>query len=56
MIVFCFYKTSKTSYKGMYSKIFHIKARIFKLVRSPGIDFMDSVPPAYLAWRGGPVH
>jgi hypothetical protein len=27
------------------------KARIFKLLRSPGIDFKEFIPPAYVAWR-----
>jgi hypothetical protein len=26
---------------------------IFKLLRSPGIDPKDSIPPAYVAWRAG---
>ncbi len=26
---------------------------ILKLLRSPGIDFKESIPPAYLAWRAG---
>ncbi len=25
---------------------------IFKLLRSPGIDFKESIPPAYVAWAG----
>jgi hypothetical protein len=28
---------------------------IFKLLRSPGIDFNESIPPAYVVWRAGPV-
>ncbi len=28
-------------------------ARIFKLLRSPRIDFKESIPPAYEAWRAG---
>ncbi len=27
------------------------RARIFKRLRSPGIDSKESIPPAYLAWR-----
>jgi hypothetical protein len=27
------------------------RARIFKLLRSPGIDYKESIPPAYVAWR-----
>jgi hypothetical protein len=27
--------------------------RYFKLLRSPGIDSKDSIPPAYVAWRAG---
>jgi hypothetical protein len=26
---------------------------IFKLLRSPGIDSKESIPPAYVAWRAG---
>jgi hypothetical protein len=25
----------------------------FKLLKSPGIDSKESVPPAYVAWRAG---
>jgi hypothetical protein len=28
----------------------NICARIFKLLRSPGIDSKESVPPTYVAW------
>jgi hypothetical protein len=28
-------------------------ARIFKLLRSPGIDSKESIPPAYVVWRAG---
>ena len=30
-----------------------IRARIFKLLRSPRIDSKDYIPPAYVAWRAG---
>jgi hypothetical protein len=30
-------------------------ARIFKLLRSPGIDSKESIPPAYIAWRAGAI-
>ncbi len=30
-----------------------IRARIFKLLRSPGINSKESIPPAYVAWRTG---
>ncbi len=30
---------------------FPTRARIFKLLRSPGIDSKESIPPAYVAWR-----
>jgi hypothetical protein len=30
-----------------------IRARIFNLLRSPGIDSKDSIPPTYVAWRAG---
>jgi hypothetical protein len=26
---------------------------IFKLLRRPGIDSKESIPPAYVAWRAG---
>jgi len=26
---------------------------IFKLLRNPGIDSKESIPPAYVAWRAG---
>jgi hypothetical protein len=29
------------------------RVRIFKLLRSPGIDSKESIPPAYVAWRAG---
>ncbi len=31
----------------------HHRARIFKLLRSAGIDSTESIPPAYVAWRAG---
>ncbi len=31
----------------------YITKGIFKLLRSPGINFKESVPPAYVAWRAG---
>ncbi len=31
------------------------RARIIKLVRSPGIDSKESFPPAYVAWRAGTI-
>ncbi len=31
------------------------RARIFKLLRSPGIDSKESIPPAYVAWRAGTI-
>jgi hypothetical protein len=30
-----------------------IRARIFKLLRSPRIDFKESIPTAYVNWRAG---
>jgi hypothetical protein len=30
-----------------------IRARICKLLRRPGIDSEDSIPPAYVEWRAG---
>jgi hypothetical protein len=30
-----------------------IRARIFKLLRGPGIDSKESILPAYVAWRAG---
>jgi hypothetical protein len=29
------------------------RAGIFKLLRSPGIDSKESIPPGYVAWRAG---
>jgi hypothetical protein len=29
------------------------RVRILKLLRSPGIDSKESIPPAYVAWRAG---
>jgi hypothetical protein len=29
------------------------RARYFTLLRSPGIDSKESIPPAYVAWRAG---
>jgi hypothetical protein len=31
------------------------RARIFKRLRSPGIDSKASIPPAYVAWRAGTI-
>jgi hypothetical protein len=30
-------------------------ARIFKLLRVPGIDFKESIPTAYGAWRADKI-
>jgi hypothetical protein len=30
-------------------------ARIFKLLWSPGIDFVEPIPPAYVAWGAGTI-
>jgi hypothetical protein len=32
-----------------------IRARIFELLWSPGIDSKASIPPAYVAWRAGTI-
>jgi hypothetical protein len=32
-----------------------LRARICKILRSPGIDSKESIPPAYVAWRAGPT-
>jgi hypothetical protein len=29
------------------------QSRFFKLLRTSGIDFKESIPPAYIAWRAG---
>jgi hypothetical protein len=29
------------------------RSRIFKRLRSPGIDSNESIPPAYITWRDG---
>jgi len=31
------------------------RAGILKLLRSPGIDSKESIPPAYVAWRAGTI-
>ncbi len=31
----------------------HHRARIFKPLKSPGIDFKELIPSAYVAWRAG---
>ncbi len=31
----------------------HPRHGIFKLLKSPGIDSKESIPPAYVAWRVG---
>jgi hypothetical protein len=31
------------------------RARIFKLLWSPGIDSKELIPPAYVAWRAGMI-
>jgi hypothetical protein len=30
-----------------------VQGRIFKLLRSPGIDSKEAISPAYAAWRAG---
>ncbi len=30
-------------------------ARVFKRLWSPGIDFKEGIPPAYVAWRAGTI-
>jgi hypothetical protein len=30
-----------------------VRDGIFKLLRSPGINFKESIPPAYVSWRAG---
>jgi hypothetical protein len=36
-------------------KFNNTRARIFKRLRSPGIDSKESIPPAYEAWRAGTI-
>ncbi len=31
------------------------RARSFKILRGPGIDSKESIPPAYVAWRAGTI-
>ncbi len=31
------------------------RARIFKRLWSPGIDFKESIPPVYVTWRAGTI-
>jgi hypothetical protein len=37
----------------LYSILFESRARIYKRLRSPGIDSEKSIPLAYVAWRAG---
>ncbi len=41
--------------RALKYEFLHMKYRggIFKLLRSPGIDSNESIPPAYVAWRAG---
>jgi hypothetical protein len=32
-----------------------LRARIFKRLWSPGIDFKELIRPAYVAWRAGTI-
>jgi hypothetical protein len=36
-----------------WRKKIYSRARIFKLLRSPRINFMESIPPSCVAWRIG---
>jgi hypothetical protein len=38
-----------------YHRIIPSRARIFKLLRAPGIDSKESIPPIYVAWRAGTI-
>jgi hypothetical protein len=38
---------------GPVSTTIPFLSRIYKRLRSPGIDFKESIPPAYVAWRAG---
>jgi hypothetical protein len=38
---------------GQFLKTLMNRARIFKLLRSPGIDSNESILPTYVAWRTG---
>ncbi len=42
---------SGSSFLCVPFRLFQSRARIFKLLRSPGIDSKELIPPAYVAWR-----
>ncbi len=41
------------TYRNCQNSAWSIRARIYKHLRSLGIDSRDSIPPAYVAWRAG---
>ncbi len=45
---------AQTSKDGHFS-LHYFGARIFKLLRSPGIDSKESFPPSYVVWRAGTI-
>jgi hypothetical protein len=42
-----------SSFKYQLGYMVEPRARIYKRLRSPGIDSKESIPPAYAAWRTG---
>ena len=54
----CYFKAKYTVH--LVSLLFSMSATftltrdgIFQLLRGPGVDSMESIPPAYVAWRAG---
>jgi hypothetical protein len=40
---------------AFFSKRKSYRDRIFKLLRSPRIDFKEPIPPGYVAWLAGAI-
>ncbi len=45
----------RQKWKGKHNAVTS-RARIFKRLRSPGIDSKEWIPPAYVAWRAGTIN
>jgi hypothetical protein len=44
---------AKARYGGLLCKLKGPEPEFVYVLRSPGIDFEESIPPAYVAWRAG---
>ncbi len=53
--IFCVGSIKKAKEPIIIQEYSLYKARIFKILRSPGIDSKESIPPAYVAWRAGTI-